>query len=426
MPKLTKSAVDRLTCCPDRDVFIWDGEVRGFGVRVKPSGTKTFLIQYRNAERRTRRFVIGKYGVLTVEMARRLARTHLASVIAGDDPSAERRARNGELTIAEVCDWYLLEAGSGRLLGRNRRPIKASSVAGDRSRIEQHIKPLIGSRLVSHLKLADIEGLQADIAAGKTAKGKRLGRGGNTSGGQGVAGRALSTLRSLLNHACRLGIIKVSPAQGVRIMASQKLKRRLSEGEVRHLGKIMVQMEREGEHPVGLASIRALFLTGFRRMEVLGMKTAWIEVDRNCVAFPDTKSGPQLRVIGDAALLCLAEQAQRSESPFVFPADWGDGNFVGVVRVLDRVCRRAGIQNVTPHSLRHTFASLAASWGFSELTVAGLLGHAPRGVTQRYVHLDAALVIAADQVSEGIAALLDGKNATESAHQRVGACGSLK
>ena len=408
MPKLTKRIVDALQHSKKRDVFVWDSEVRGFGVRVKPSGTKTFLIQYRNAERRTRRFVIGQYGVLTVELARDLAKKKLASVVDGGDPAAERRAAREGMTVAEVCDWYLAEAEAGRLLGRNRRPIKASSVAGDRSRIEQHIKPLIGTRIVSHLRLADIERLQADIAAGKTARSRRTGRGGQTAGGAGVAARAISTLRSLFNHARRLGLIEQSPANGVRIIASEKLKRRLSVGEVRHLGKIIVQMEREGEHQTGLAAIRAMLLTGFRRMEVLGMRKEWIEQEGNCVAFPDTKSGPQLRAVGDAAIAHLLSQAQRSPSSFVFPADWGEGHFIGVVRVLDRVCARAGLEDVTPHTLRHTFASIAASLGFSELTISGLLGHAPRGVTQRYVHLDTALVIAADHVASEIARLLEG------------------
>lgn len=408
MPKLTKKIVDALQHEPDRDVFAWDAEVRGFGVRLKPSGTRTFLIQYRNAERRSRRFVIGQYGILTVELARDLAKKKLASVIDGGDPAAERRAAREGMTVAEVCDWYLAEAEAGRLLGRNRRPIKPSSVAGDRSRIDQHIRPLIGARVVSHLKLADIERLQADIATGKTAREKRPGRGGRTAGGAGVAGRAISTLRSLLNHARRLGIIEQSPANGVRVIASNRLKRRLSVGEVRHLGKVMAQMEREGEHPTALAAIRTMLLTGFRRMEVLAMRKAWIEPDDNCVVFPDTKSGAQMRAAGDAAITLLLSQGQRSASPFVFPADWGEGHFIGVVRVLDRVCARAGLERVTPHVLRHTFASIAASLGFSELTISGLLGHGPRGVTQRYVHLDAALVIAADQVAAEIARLLDG------------------
>ena len=91
----------------------------------------------------------------------------------------------------------------------------------------------------------------------------------------------------------------------------------------------------------------------------------------------------------------------------MFPADWGEGHFIGVIRVLDRICKRAKLLGVTPHVLRHTFASIAAELGFSELTIAGLLGHASQGVTQRYVHLDAALVLAADRVSHHIVQLLD-------------------
>jgi integrase len=408
MTRLTKRSIDTLKPDCRRDTFQWDGELRGFGVRVKPSGTKTFIIQYRNLEGRTRRCVIGQYGVLTVEQARDLAQKKLAAVIDGADPSAERRAIRQGLTVSALCDWYLTEAKAGRLIGRNRRPIKASSLSGDRSRIALHIKPLIGNRVASQLKLADIERLQGDIAAGRTARARKIGRGGQTAGGSGVAARAVSTLRSLFNHARRLGLIEVSPATGVRIMASQKMKRYLSAGEIRHLGKVMTQMEREGEHPTGLAAIRVMLLTGFRRMEVLAMRKEWVQPDDNLVRFPDTKSGPQMRVAGDPAMTCLEEQAMRSHSPYIFPADWGDGHFIGVVRVLSRVCARAGLDEVTPHTLRHSFASMAAAQGFSELTISGLLGHAPRGVTQRYVHLDTALIIAADQVAAEIARLLNG------------------
>lgn len=406
--RLTKRTIDALKPGRRSDTFLWDGELRGFGVRVKQSGTKTFIIQYRNIEGRTRRCVIGQYGVLTVEQARDLAQKKLASVIDGADPSAERHAVRQGLTVSALCDWYLTEAEAGRLIGRNRRPIKASSLSGDRSRIELHIKPLIGNRVVSQLKLADIECLQGDIAAGRTAKARKTGRGGHTAGGIGVASRAISTLRSLFNHARRLGLIEASPATGVRIMASQKMKRYLSAGEIRHLGKVMMLMEREGEHPTGLAAIRVMLLTGFRRMEVLAMRKEWVQPDDNLVRFPDTKSGPQMRVAGDAAMTCMEEQAMRGHSAFVFPADWGEGHFIGVVRVLDRVCARAGLADVTPHTLRHSFASMAAAQGFSELTISGLLGHAPRGVTQRYVHLDTALIIAADQVAAEIARLLEG------------------
>lgn len=68
----------------------------------------------------------------------------------------------------------------------------------------------------------------------------------------------------------------------------------------------------------------------------------------------------------------------------------------------------AGLADVTPHTMRHTFASVAGDLGFSELTIAALLGHAARGVTQRYVHIDEALRLAADKVAGEIATILDG------------------
>jgi integrase len=109
----------------------------------------------------------------------------------------------------------------------------------------------------------------------------------------------------------------------------------------------------------------------------------------------------------------LVGQPARNNSLFVFPADWGDGHFIGVVRVLDRICAQARLDGVTPHVLRHTFASIAAELGFSELTIASLLGHASRGVTQRYIHLDKALVVAADRTAAEIARLLMPNLSTE-------------
>ena len=125
MAKITKRSVDALEPQAGRDVFGWDSELRGFGIWVKPSGVKTFLIQYRNAEGRTRRLVLGQYGALAPEVARDLARKKLIAVAEGKDPSAERHAARVGITVSEVCDWYLEEAEAGRILGRNRRPIKA-------------------------------------------------------------------------------------------------------------------------------------------------------------------------------------------------------------------------------------------------------------------------------------------------------------
>ena len=407
MAKIMKRSVDALQPEPDRDVFKWDTELRGFGVRVKPSGVKSYLVQYRNAEGRTRRLVLGKHGALTPETARDIARKKLTAVAEGEDPSAERHAARTGMTVSEVCDWYLEQAETGRILGRNRRPIKASTLHMDRSRIETHIKPLLGSRAVSGLTLRDVEGMQADIAAGKSARGRK-GRGGRTTGGSGVASRTIGTLRGLLGHAARLKIIIANPAEGVRQLAGERRQRRLSDDELRHLGQVMREAASEGEHPTGLATIRLMLLTGFRRMEALGLERHWFGRKEHCIRFPETKSGAQIRVLGEAAMDCLEALPDREGSAFIFPADWGDGHFIGVVRVLGRVCARAKLKDVTPHVLRHTFASVAGDLGFSELTIAGLLGHSARGVTQGYVHLDTALVVAADHVSAEIAQMLDG------------------
>jgi integrase len=410
MKKLTKTVVDALKPNKVRVKgsysFVWDQELRGFGVQVLPSGLKSFVVQYRNGDGRSRRLVFGRYGVMTVEQARREAKTLLGRIADGHDPATEQQTPQDTITVADICDWYLSEAETGRLLGRRRRPIKASTLKNDRSRIEAHIKPLLGRRRISTLKLVDIEGAQADIAAGKTSKARVGKRGGATTGGDGAAARTMSTLRAVLEHAARLGKIEGNPAKGVRLLASTPRERRLNRAELTRLGAAMREAAAGGEHPTGLSALRFLLLTGFRRMEGLGLQRDWLDAEEHAIRFAETKTGPQIRVIGKAAVDLLLAQPKSATSPFIFPADVGEGHFIGIVRVLERICARAKLIDVTPHTLRHTFASIAADLGFSELTIAALLGHAARGVTQRYVHIDEALRLAADKIAVEITAIL--------------------
>ena len=108
MPKLTKRIVDAVTPL-EKDVWLWDSELKGFGLRVKPSGVKSYLVQYRNAHRETRRHTVGKHGVVTPDEARREARQILAKVERGQDPSAERKAIRVAPDMNALIDKYLDE-----------------------------------------------------------------------------------------------------------------------------------------------------------------------------------------------------------------------------------------------------------------------------------------------------------------------------
>ncbi|MBK5265288.1 MAG: site-specific integrase [Alphaproteobacteria bacterium] len=404
MPKITKRIVEAVSSNVDRQTFTWDSELRGFGVRMLPSGSGSYIVQYRNGEGRSRRMVLGSISVLTPEQARDLAREKLYLVRKGDDPLSDRQNMRTSATVREVCDWYLKEAEAGRLLGRKRKPVAPSTLALDRSRIDQHVKPLLANRSVRGLSIADLERFQADIKAGKTAR-DRKGRGGVTSGGAGVAGRTIGMLHTIFEQAARWNIIETNPARGIRkISVDVKRERRLSIDELWRLGTAL--REHESESPVAVAAIKLMLLSGFRRMEALGLERSWIDENGGCVRFPNTKTGPQVRALGETALSLIQSQPLRDGCSYVFPGDFGDGHFVGVPRVLQRICVAAGIEGITPHALRHTFASIAGELGFSELTICALLGHASRGVTQRYIHIDKATKLAADDVSNAIAGWL--------------------
>ncbi|GAA4771882.1 hypothetical protein GCM10023219_18550 [Stakelama sediminis] len=403
--RLTKKMIVDARPVPGKVSFLWDGELRGFGCKIEGAGTKSFILQYRNSEKRKRRIVLGRFGVMTIEQARDEARIKLGDVARGLDPAEEKRAARDGLTVGQLCDWYLTEAASGRLLGRKRMPIKASTLGMDRSRIETHIRPLIGRRKVAAVRLPDIETMQHDIATGKTAKPRGDGRGGVTRGGRGVAARSVTTLHSIFAHAKRAGLIDANPALGVRKFPDNKKTRRLSTDELRALGQALRDVA-EIEHPIGIAIVRLLALSGLRLNEAQGVERKWV-ASEGYIAFGDTKTGAQIRVIGSPALKLLREQPIHEGSPYVFPSDGGTSHFVAADGVFGRICQRLGWGDVTAHTLRHTFGSIAGEMGYSELTIAAMLGHAAGTVTGRYVHIDEAVKSAIERVSTAIALLLD-------------------
>lgn len=404
--KLTKRTVDAINPPAKRQIIYWDTEVKGLGVRVLPSGLKTFIVQYRNSEGIKRRINIARYGILTVEQARKEAMVKLAAVITGEDPAEEiHQARQG-MTVAEMCDWYLTEARAGNILGRRNLPIKASSLDKDESRIRTHIKPLLGKRIVRQLTRADVEQMQSDIKNGKTARLRGSGRGGRPRGGSAAASGSLGTLQAIIGHARHKGLLATHPTEGAKKLAGRKKTRRLSFAEIALLGKAIAYAERNGENPVALGVLRTLLLTGYRREEAQAMHRAWVNAERGYVAFPDTKGGAQLRAIGQAAITIIEDQPRVLGNPHVFPSGVGDGPYTAVSACLRRVAKLAGIEGITPHTLRHTFGSVAGELGFSELTIRAMLGHASQNVTQDYIHIDEALKLAVQRTSDEIERLL--------------------
>lgn len=407
MAKLTKRAIDALPTPAKGQTFHWDTETRGFGIRVGASGAKTFIIQYRNVEERSRRVKIGRYGIFTAEQARNLAKIKLGEVAAGGDPAEGVAQARKDASVAELCDWYLEEARAGRILGRRNRPIKASTLNMDESRIKSHIKPLVGHRIARHLTIADVEAMQTDIVNGKTAKPRTGGRGGVSTGGTGVAPRVVSTLQSVLGHAKHKGLLKEHPTKGARKLATNKKKRRLNVAEIEDLGAAMVVAARNGENPIGIAIIKLLLLTGFRRQEGQAMQRDWLNAGGGFVAFPDTKGDAQLRAVGAAAIKLIQDQSALAGNAHVFPSADTAGPITTARDCLARLCAIAKIGDVTPHTLRHTFGSVAGDLSFSELTIAAMLGHAAQTVTQGYIHVDEALRLAVARTSEEIITILN-------------------
>lgn len=404
MSKLTKKIVD--AAVPRKtSFFIWCGDLPGFGVRVLPSGKRVYYTDYRNKEGTRKRMSIGAHGKLTTDEARKLAMITLGDVLKGGDPHEERTTRRKSITVAELCDKYMKAADKGLIMGKKEQPKKASTLATDRGRIERHIKPLLGRKLVKDVERSDIVRFIADVTLGKTAaveKSEKLRGKAIVEGGRGAAARTTGLLGGILSFAVSNGILDHNPAAGVRRPADNSRERRLTPDEFRHLGKALQAAENEGETWQVIVGVWLIALTGCRLDEIISLR--WEEIDPvgSCFRLSDSKEGASVRPIGQPAFQRLAK-LDRSEG-FVLPAvRRGSGTFGGMPGGWDRVMVRANLKGVTPHTLRHSFASVAGDLEYSEATIAAMLGHSKGSVTRRYIHhLDAVLVAAADKVARTI------------------------
>lgn len=384
---------------------LWDSAVNGFGAR-RQAGPVSFILRYRTVDGRQRTYTIGKYGSpWTPETARDEALRLLGEVVRGGDPSGAKQARRMAVTMAELCDQYLADAESGRLLTRRRRPKAASTVRSDRGRIAGHIRPALGHLPVAAVTRDDVERFMHAVAEGTTRKRVKLAKPhalSNIRGGRGVASRAVGLLGAMMTYAIRRDMRRDNPVHGVMRYADGHRDRRLRDEEYVALGAGIRVAEHAGEWHPGLAVIRFLAVTGWRSGEALTLR--WTEVDlaRRTARLANTKTGASMRGLAGVAcdILCTLPRGE-----FVFQARGGDTPMRGFARVWRRVVHRLGglPKDVTPHVLRHSFASVAADMEYADATIAGLLGHAGHSITRRYIHsADGALLAAADTVARKI------------------------
>ena len=425
MPKLsdfriTKTAVDDLPA--DKDTIYFDSRLTGFGIRTKPNGKKTYLIQYRNSAGGVRRFSIGQHGPVTAEKAREEAKKLLGRVAAGEDPSGERKDLARAETVAELCDAYIAAVELGLkdprkavIRGKGGRPKKASTLREDKSRIERHIKPLLGGRRVRDLKTKDITKFIHDVTVGKTAadiKTKKQGR-ARVSGGAGIASRTAGLLGGIFQYAVTQGIVDANPCRGVSRPPDGKRNVRLTADQYKALGDALRLAEAEFEPWQAVDAIWALALTGCRKNEIACLQPSEVDVAGQALRLIDSKENESVRPLGAAALRVIRPRIGNAK--FVFYSDRNlEAPYGGLpaawTRIMKRIDPSVPMPKLTLHGLRHAFASSAGDLKYSDPTIAALIGHSHKGsVTSGYVHhLDEALISAADKVAAYVAQMMSG------------------
>jgi integrase len=389
---------------------VWDAAVPGFGARRQRSEAVAYVLLYRTPQGRSRRYTIGRHGApWTPEMAREEARRLLGMTVKGIDPAAEKRANRKAETVAELCDRYLADAEAGRVLIRGGRTKKARTTKGDRGMIEGHIKPLIGRLAVAAVTRADVEQFMHAVAEGETVKKPAKTKPHGVSkvrGGRGAASRTVGLLGAIFTYAVRHHMRPDNPVRGIVRPADGQRKRRLSDDEYSLLGTALQRAESKSIWPAAVAATRFLLLTGWRSGEALALRWSEVDLVRRTAILAESKTGRSMRPLSRAACDVLHGASRAGE--LVFPPTRGNGQMTGFRKLWNRITALGALPaDVTPHVLRHSFASLAGDLGYSEPTIAAMVGHKGQSITSRYVHAaDAVLLAAADAVARRTAELM--------------------
>ena len=389
MIRLTKRAVDAAK--PQASKYIlWDTDLPSFALRVMPSGAKSFVLRYRIGKGRSakeRLVTLGKVGEITCEAARRLAKDYKAEARLGLDPEQERRQDIPQgVTFADLLErWRINAAHINRRTGATRR---ADNVKLDVDRLTIHALPILGKHLVAELKRSDINFLRDEITRGATRVRRKTKLRGvrNVTGGAGTAARTVAVLSSVFSYAIDEELMETNPCRGVKVKPAGRRERFLSEAEAARLGEVLNSWSTDQASQTAVTIIRLLSLTGARRGEITKLKWSEIDFDQGFLRLGESKTGHSIRPLSAMALKML-EGIPRTNKTWVFPTATGDGPFQGLGKIWREVRKKADLEDVRLHDLRHSFASFGAANGLSLPMIGALLGHRNIATTQRYAHL---------------------------------------
>ncbi len=384
--RISKRVVDAATP-GNKPVFAWDRTLPGFGLLTLPTGTKSFVFQYRTPQGRTRRATIGKVGTLTPTDARDLAERMARKVKDGGDPLEDKRAARDALTVEALLDLYMASARYAEKAGSTQRT--------GRGQIERHLKPLLGRRLVEKLGQDDIRRAFASIRDGKTAIVVKTGPRGlaRVTGGEGAARYACRLLRAAFTWAVAEKLIPRDPTEGVDFGQDNEREAVLDATEYARLFSALATMEAELRlRPRVADAIRVIALTGARLGEIRHLR--WRDVDlknrRIVLQRKQHKTGhktwkPRIINMPAAVQEIIARQPEGEPADYVFKPSKGAGGPIAVQKPWTAVRAEAGLAMGT-HGLRHSMATLLAVDGAQAAQLMTSLGHRQMSTTTRYLH----------------------------------------
>jgi integrase len=385
MPRLSKRTIDALTPS-EKDYFVWEETLPGFGVRVLPSGRKSFLIQYRDAGGRTRRKSLGRYGTVTADQAKDKGRELLAAIAHGANPAEEVKRRRGAATVLELCERFLSDYVPSHC--------RASTAKEYRRCVDLFICPSIGRLQVEEITRVHI----ADLHHKHREKPYQ-------------ANRTLGVLSVMFNQAEIWGIRPEgsNPCRHVKKYEEKKRERYLSPVELQRLGDTLRRLETEGvESLSAIHCIRLLILTGCRLGEIQTLK--WDYIQETSAWLPDSKTGAKRIYLGPAALQLLSKIQRYDDNPYVITGKLTGSHLTDMQKPWRRIRKEASLEDLRIHDLRHSFASFAVGSGESLPMIGKLLGHSQVQTTARYAHLaDDPMQNAAARISEELSKMLDGQ-----------------